>query len=399
MSEAGYSETSETPILDSGALPPRMRRKITLGTGVGFVCGVLFGFNMVKIGEEASGSPNAAIGILLFIVALSVAVLIHELGHLTAGLLLGFRFSRISVGPFAVHLEHGRMRISFLRELTALGYTGMHADTVIRLRHRFLVYAIAGPAANLITVPFAALFANHTWFAATHPSSLSFTAQLSMISILLSAVSLLPLPMGATTFTDGFRIATLLKGSRRTRRLLSICAVGVQQQNGTRPKYWRQTWLKAASSVPDDTIDDFWGNCLAYISASARNDQQLASLRLERCLMVSRLLTHSLRDLAAQEAAIFSAWVRRDPLVAEKWLAQIKRRKLMQPLTKCRMEIALHSAHADFREALAAWEEGLACIKILPETPVKQTLLEGWLEWRKQIQERQSHSASVATQT
>jgi len=39
MSEAAYSEASETSILDSGALPRRLRRKITLGTGVGLVCG------------------------------------------------------------------------------------------------------------------------------------------------------------------------------------------------------------------------------------------------------------------------------------------------------------------------------------------------------------------------
>ena len=377
-----------------------MRRKITLGTVAGFTCGVLFGFNMVKIvGEQASGSSNTAIGILLFIGALSLAVLIHELGHLTAGWLLGFRFSRISVGPFALHLEHGKMRVSFLRELTALGYEGMHVDSVTRLRRRFLLYAAAGSAANLITVPFAVLFANHTWFAATHPSSLSFAAQLTMISIVLSVVSLLPLPLGTTSFTDGFRIATLLKDRDRTRQLLSMCAVGVQQQNGIRPKRWRQTWLKAASSVPDDTVDDFWGNCLAYISASARRDQQLAALRLERCLKVSRFLTHTVRDLAAQEAAIFSAWFRRDLLLAEKWLAQIRSPKLMQPLTQCRVDIAMCCARADFREALAAWDEGLACIKVLPETPVKRTLLEGWLEWRKQIQERQNQpvAASVAT--
>jgi hypothetical protein len=119
--------------------------------------------SIVKVvGEQASGSSSIAIGILLLIAALGIAILIHELGHLTAGWFLGFQFSRISVGPFALHLEHGRLKLSFLRELTALGYAGMHVDTVVRLRHRFLIYAVAGATANLVTVPIAVLFANHT---------------------------------------------------------------------------------------------------------------------------------------------------------------------------------------------------------------------------------------------
>jgi hypothetical protein len=72
----------------------------------------------------------------------------------------------------------------------------------------------------------------------------------------------------------------------------------------------------------------------------------------------------------------------------------------MQPLTQCRVDVAMRCARADFREALASWDEGLTCIKVLPETPVKRTLLKGWLERRKQIQERQNQpvTASVATQ-
>lgn len=395
MSEAEHLPRP-TPILDSGVLPPRSRRKITIGTVAGFLGGVLVGLNIVKVvGEQASGDSNIALGILIFFAALSLAILIHELGHLTAGWLLGFRFSQISVGPIQLHLQHGKLRVSFLRELTALGFAGMHVDTVIRLRRRFLVYAAAGPAANLITIPIATFFANHTHFAVRHPSSISFAAQLSMISLLLSIVSLLPLPLGPTSFTDGFRIATLLKDRQRTRRLLSMCAVGAQQQSGIRPRNWRQTWLQAASSLPDAGVDDFWGNWLAYISSSARKDERQASSHLERCLMVSRSLTHTVRDLAAQEAAIFTAWFRRDVRLAEMWLNQIKRPKLLQPLTRCRVDIAMRCARGEFEEAFGAWNEGLSYMKMLPDTPAKRSLIEAWQDWRKQIEERQLHQTPV----
>ncbi|MFI5069606.1 MAG: M50 family metallopeptidase [Terriglobales bacterium] len=349
------------------------------------------------VDEQASRNSNSGLGILVFLAALSVAVLIHELGHLAAGWALGFRFNLISVGPLALHLEHGKLKISLLREMTALGYAGMHIDRLVRLRRRVLFYAAAGPVANLATVPAAVMFANHTSFAPAHPWSISFAAQLAMISILLSLVNLIPRPLGSGSFTDGSRIAMLLRDLQPTRRLLSLCAVGAQYQNGIRPQNWKQTWLKAGSSVADESADDFCGNWLGYVSANARKDDRLAGSHLERCLKLSRLHTQTVRDIAAQEAAIFAAWFRRDPLLADKWLAQVKRPKPIQRLARIRIDIAIFCARADFNEALQAWDEGLTRIKMLPQTPVQQTLREGWLEWRAQILERQKQTVTAPT--
>jgi len=104
---------------------------------------------------------------------------------------------------------------------------------------------------------------------------------------------------------------------------------------------------------------------------------------------VSGSLTHTVRDLAAQEAAIFSAWFRRDAALADKWLCQIKRPNLVQPLTRKRIQIATHCARCQFEEALVAWNEGVLLIKQLPDTSANKILVEGWQEWRKQIEERQ----------
>jgi Zn-dependent protease len=267
MTEVDHPLSFDTPILDSGILPPRVRRKIGVGTIMGFVGGFFVALTIVKaVGEQADGSSkNGIVEILIFIAALLVSIFIHELGHLAAGWVLGFRFGLISVGPLELHIEHGRFKVSFLREMTALGYAGMHIDGIVRLRRRLLIYAAGGPAANVLTLPLAAMFANHTSFASTHPSSISFAAQLTVISILLSLVSLLPVPLGPTSFTDGSRIAMLFRDRVRARRLMSICAVGALYQNGIHPKNWRQTWLKAASSLADESLDDFSGNWLAYI--------------------------------------------------------------------------------------------------------------------------------------
>lgn len=152
---------SHTPILDSGILPPRVRRSSRVGAVAGLVVVLFTTLILAKaVDEQASRNSNTGLGLLLFLAAFSVAVLIHELGHLAAGWALGFRFSLISVGPLALHLEQGKLKVSFLREMTAFGYSGMHIDRLVRLRRRVVFYAAAGPVANLATVPLAVMFAN-----------------------------------------------------------------------------------------------------------------------------------------------------------------------------------------------------------------------------------------------
>jgi hypothetical protein len=114
---------------------------------------------------------------------------------------------------------------------------------------------------------------------------------------------------------------------------------------------------------------------------------------------VSRFLTQRVRDVAAQEAAIFSAWFRRDALLADKWLAQVAKPSHVQYLTRLRVDIATNCAHGDLKEALQAWDEGLEYIEMLPHTRVQATLREGWVEWQAQIQERQTAIASAADQS
>jgi len=51
----------------------------------------------MAIDEQATPDANPAVEVLLFMAILTLAVTIHELGHVFAGWLLGFRFSLISV--------------------------------------------------------------------------------------------------------------------------------------------------------------------------------------------------------------------------------------------------------------------------------------------------------------
>ena len=118
---------------------------------------------MILVPHLLGGSSNTDPFPLVY-AALFFAVLIHELGHLTAGWYVGFRFRCIAIWPFPLSLEHGRLKLRFQRESVASGCAGMDIDTVVRLWWRLLLVIAAGPNANLITAPIAVLFA-HTFLA------------------------------------------------------------------------------------------------------------------------------------------------------------------------------------------------------------------------------------------
>jgi hypothetical protein len=195
----------------------------------------------------------------------------------------------------------------------------------------------------------------------------------------------MPGPLGSRSATDGSRIATLMSDRKRVRRYLALCAVRAQNQKGIRPKDWRQTWLRVTCSVPDGSVDDFWGNWLAYQSASARSDKHEANAHLEICLRLSCLQTQDVRRMLMQEAAFFSAWFLKDLKLANKWLAQAKTQQPMLLLTRLRLEIATHCSRKEFLQAWRTWENALVHLQALPEIETKRTLLGDWLDFGDQI--------------
>src|SRR5258707_5552884 len=99
---------SVTQILDLGVLPPPRPKKRVLGVIIGLGLGILFGATIDNFGSAGS-QPH--LSLLFYFASLGLAVAIHELGHLTAGWLVGFHFSHISVGPLSVRVEYGRLKV------------------------------------------------------------------------------------------------------------------------------------------------------------------------------------------------------------------------------------------------------------------------------------------------
>jgi hypothetical protein len=269
----------------------------------------------------------------------------------------------------------------------------MHIETVTRLRSRLLLYGAAGPGANLISGVLAALFISFA------PPSLrtmwmaSFAAGFCLLSLLIGLLSLVP--YGKTLRSDGARIWMLLNSYDGTRRWITGAALASQQRKGIQPRNWKRTWLKTVCSVRDASIDEIFGNTLAYIAATDNKDVPTAAAHLERCLELSPSSQPPSRDFVAREASYFCAWFRSDLKLAERWVSQMKRPKLMNPLLQIRTDIALDCARHKFDDAIRGWRKGADFIDRLPAIPIKESLEESWREWGDEIRERITPTVTV----
>jgi hypothetical protein len=378
---------SATPILDSGVLPPVRRGRRAVGVVIGACIGIVFA---VVINNVGSLGPQPGLALLFYFTILGLVVTIHELGHLVAGWIVGFHFSLISIGPFTIKIQYGRLNVQLRRDLGAIGYAGMHIETVKKARRSLLTFVAAGPGANLLSGALAVLFA---YFAA--PTSrdswlLPFAAGFSALSFIMAVLSLIPYDR-----SDGARLWMLLNSREGARRWIASCALGSQQRKGIRPKNWKQSWMKAACSIRDGRLDELNSNLLAYVAASDRKDAVAAAKYLERSLDLAHYPHPAQRDFIAREASYFCAWFRGDLPLAERWLSQIRRPKLTTELLQVRTGIALDCARHNFDSALAGSKKGAEFIGRLPDSKMKPLLQDSWQEWTEEIQQKQSQMVTT----
>lgn len=374
---------SNTPILDSGVLPSRKPTKQFLGAIVAFATVLLLA---AVVGTISTNEAHTSATMLLYLPILMLTVVLHELGHVIAGIVVGFHFSSITIGPFSIGLQYGKVKFQIRAQSGALGFAGMHIETVSRLRRKLLIFVMAGPLTNLVTGIIAAGFIFVSPQTERSSWLIALSAAFSMLSLLVFVMSAIPLR--STFHSDGDRIRMLVKSPAEARRWIAAMALAGQQRKGIRSRRWKRTWLKSVCAVGDSSFDEFFGNLLAHIAASDRKDMPAEARHLERCLELAHLAPVSARDLLASASLYFCAWTRCDSKLAESWLTQLENRKPITPLTGIRTEIALACARSNFEEALSLWRKGLDFVTRLPSTRTKEILEESWREWGEEITDR-----------
>lgn len=249
--------------------------------------------------------------VLTFLFALFMAIVIHELGHLTAGWCVGFRFLYVRFGPieitppFRVSLGSSFWRV-------ASGRTQMEPTRFSAIRVRMFVMIVGGCIANLASGLTIVML----------PYSSFFLAALAMVSFFLGIGNLLPLGR-ADAKTDGKRILSLLWPNAEWKRMLAMKQIAAELKKGVSPEKMRPGLISSAIGVVDNSPPTFIAHWVAYRASWDKGPEVETARRLEIALQSSAFAPSSLRETLPGDAACFQAMKRKNAELAGAWLAEI----------------------------------------------------------------------------
>lgn len=308
--------------------------------------------------------------IVEFLLAVLLAVTLHELGHALGGLCAGFRFSQLRIGPLQIDRP---CRISLQRS-SGTGYAGWVSMFPVRRDHllaRAMLLVFAGPGMNflcagiLLVLPFQMGFFWWTFL---------------VVSVVLGTRELLPIRRRVAV-SDGRRLWLLLRNPQWSRRWLALLRLSAELREGVLPEALSAEFLADAVAYRDDAPDTVTAHALAWAAAFHQHRDAEAGQHLETCLRYSSWAPPAQREALMSDAAVFQARRRRRADLAQKWLDMLPQAPRL-PWLRTRAEAGILEARGDIAGALGKLQELKAAIRSLPDQ-AQQTMLRRLVErWK-----------------
>jgi hypothetical protein len=320
--------------------------------------------------EHFSLLPFLALSVGVTILALVVAVFLHELGHVAAGYAFGFRVARIHLGPLEIR-DYGLPRVRLVRSLQA-GVVLVPVDGATALgplRWGLIASTAAGPLMGLAAGALLIAVAGGLRLA----DPLSLTQVLGQMSLILGVFNLLPLRSG-DQLSDGRRIFSLLMRNRECGHILAATLMMGDALSGRRPREWDTSLLAVMERSPKDVF----ARLALYEAAIDRGEIALAGQHLDAAVALRREKWTSADAVLFTEAAYYVARHRGDPRAARAFLGLADGADVVDYM-RARAEAAVLCAEGRGLEGRQRAVAGLAALKRVgrrDEDPCREQLEE-----------------------
>jgi hypothetical protein len=297
----------------------------------------------------------------------------HELGHVVAGLCVGFRCRSLRVGPL---LFNPPFRVSLYRGPGPVvnGHAELIPAATDKLAWRGAAMVLGGPVANILSATVV--------FLLPFPIS-AFSGCFIAFSIMNGVSDLFPFE-SRLGVSDGRRIWMLLRQPKRGERFLALLHLSGELNDGVLPERLSADFLVKAIAVRDASADTVKAYAIAFWEAFHQHKDGEAAQRLETCLAYSGHATPVLREALMSDAAVFQARRRKRADLADQWLAGIPI-KTQHPWFRTRAEAAILEAKGHVDGALEKLAEVEAAILKLPKNALRDTSLQLLQRWKSDL--------------
>jgi len=302
---------SATPLLDREQPLPEMkheRRASRIGLLVGAILGVaIVNLQIVHRFDDVS-VWKLSVDILL---ALYLAILVHELGHVIAGWAAGFKLRALAVGGFLVERKARGWRLRLIS--FSGGFAGMSPRSTETLTQRYAWLVAGGPAASLLLLAAAAAL-----------RGAYFAQILFFVNVLIVFSCLIPYTTRGR-YSDAKFLLILARTGAAAERLAAILYLIAVDAQGFRPRDWPRELVEKID-VPERSTPFLVASlAFRYTAALDRNDVEAVAAALESALEVSHEMFPDARRWFLTSASCFQASFRGSASLAEEWLAAARK--------------------------------------------------------------------------
>jgi hypothetical protein len=238
----------------------------------------------------AGDKPGAVLFFSLVILSTFIALAVHELGHLIAGLAQGFRFELFVVGLLGIKRSEGRVKIYLNKNAGMMGGVAATIPVVQspENKKKFAIMILAGPLASLLysVVSFVLLGI------ATSGAARGFWLVSGACSLALFFATTLPRKTGMF-FTDRARFQRLIskgKASENEDALLSLITQNMIDSSSKNISLEKARLLR----TDDDAIVRFWGCYYEYYYFKDNSHTEEAAKAREELLALKSSVPPSL---------------------------------------------------------------------------------------------------------
>jgi hypothetical protein len=280
-------------------------------------------------------------------------IVLHECAHVVAGLVAGFRFQTIAIGPITVD-NHFRISIHLGTLAWSGGWVSMFPVARDRLRWRAIVVVAAGPL-TCMAVGAAGLLAG----AIVGPATAVF-----FVGCLLGIVDLLPVRAGAVSY-DGWRILRLLRDDAWARRWLAMMSVAAEFHGGVAPDELPAAEIEALLALEDESAETSVAHAIAYAAFFYTSDDERSARLLETSLRYSGHAPAAFRAGLVSDTAVFQGRRRKRPDLALAWMNDLPQGS--PPFLRTRGEAAVLQAQGQPAAAARKLDE---CERAIREHPM-----------------------------
>ena len=373
-----YSAGSLTPVVSGKVVPvtmtastspPRQKRRgegrprllVRLLATVPYLVAFFLAPRLIGIHFSLVGTYKF---LLMTVPVLYLLTLVHELGHVVAGLAVGFQFVFLSVGSLQLRRRNGRLKLSTARKKGFRGgMAGAYPASTEHLPRRYLIYTAGGPLAGLgfaavSYVAYTLLPLQSVWWRAI----LTFAA---VEGLLASLMNLIPLHYGGLRM-DGAYLLSALRGNEKDRHLFMHLALIAAILKGIRPRDWDPSLVMRSPSPGQRGLDILYIDLMKCYYAWDRGEIAEAGTYLDRVMEREDDYPLANRKALYYEAAYFWARHRGDVIQANKWMAGKGTEIMPEGYYQPALDAAI--AYADGIPEVAVERAGQA-IELLEESP------------------------------